>query len=226
MTTIPLPQPVPVFPLPDVVLFPGGLLPLHVFELRSRTMVRDVLSGPRQLAMALLSPGWEAEYRGAPAFHPVGCLARIEQVEWRIDDCYDLVVRGLTRVRLERVVRDYPYRLVIPAPLEQAPTPEDDPLVELEKRALLEAWERLARDHELPGSVPEASDPGLPFETLVNRLAMALPVSAAHKMRLLEMDAVFERSQTMRALIERLRRSPRVASAPPAGPSAEDAGDN
>jgi Lon protease-like protein len=97
---------------------------------------------------------------------------------------------------------------VVAEPLEQAPHPEDDPLVELEKQALIEAWERLARDVELPGTVPKATDPGLPFETLVNRLAMALPVPAAHKMRLLEMDAVFDRSQAMRALVERLRRGP------------------
>ncbi|MFI5370349.1 MAG: LON peptidase substrate-binding domain-containing protein [Candidatus Eisenbacteria bacterium] len=198
----------PVFPLPDVVLFPTGLLPLHIFELRYRTMVRDALSGDRHIAMALLLPGWEADYRGAPPFHPIGCLARIEEVEWLVDDCYDLVVRGMTRVRLGPVVRAYPYRRVVAEPLQQAPHPEDDPLVELEKQALIEAWERLARDVEVPGTVPEATDPGLPFETLVNRLAMALPVPAAHKMRLLEMDAVFDRSQAMRALVERLRRGP------------------
>lgn len=214
MSALPVNQAVPVFPLPDVVLFPSGILPLHIFELRYRTMVRDVLSSHRHIAIAMLLPGWEGDYRGAPPFHPIGCLARVEEVEWLIDDCYDLVVRGTTRVRLDRLVRDYPYRLALPEELAQAPYPEDDPLVELEKRALLEAWERFARDQELPGTVPEASDPGLPFETLVNRLAMALPVPAPHKMQLLEMDGVFDRSQAMRALIERLRRGARP-SAPP-----------
>jgi Lon protease-like protein len=176
-------------------------------------MVRDALSSDRHLVMALLKPGWERDYRGAPAFHPLGCLARIETVEWLVNDCYDLVVRGMKRVRLGPTVRDYPYRVVVPEPIEQAPYPEDDPLVELEKRALLEAWERLARDVELPGSVPEASDPGLEFETLVNRLAMALPVAAIFKMRLLEMDHVLDRSQAMREIIDRLRRG--VRGAPP-----------
>ena len=73
--------------------------------------------------------------------------------------------------------------------------------------------------------MPEASDPGLPFETLVNRLAMALPVPATHKLRLLEMDGVFDRSQAMRALIERLRRAAR-AVAPPAPPPEEEEGGN
>ena len=202
----------PVFPLPDLVLFPAGLAPLHIFELRYRTMVRDALSSNRHIAMALLMPGWERDYRGAPPFHPLGCLARIETVEWLVNDCYDLVVRGMKRVRLGPVLRDYPYRVVVPEPLEQAPYPEDDPLVELEKHALLEAWERLARDIELPGSVPAVSDPGLEFETLVNRLAMALPVAAAYKLRLLEMDAVLDRSQAMREIIDRLRRGARGAT--------------
>jgi len=226
MSALPVNQPVPVFPLPDVVLFPSGMLPLHIFELRYRTMVRDVLSSHRHIAIALLMPGWEEDYRGAPPFHPVGCLARIEQVEWLVDDCYDLVVRGTARVRLDRLVRDYPYRLALPETLVQAPYPEDDPLVELEKRALLEAWTRFAREHELPGTVPEASDPGLPFETLVNRLAMALPVPATHKLRLLEMDGVFDRSQAMRALIERLRRTARAVAPPAPPPEGEEGGNN
>ena len=54
-------HPVPVFPLPDLVLFPHVILPLHVFELRYRTMVRDALSGERVIALALLKPGWEGD---------------------------------------------------------------------------------------------------------------------------------------------------------------------
>jgi hypothetical protein len=88
------PHPVPVFPLPGIVLFPGTTLPLHVFELRYRTMVRDALSGGRQLAMAVLKPGWELDYYGSPEFHDLGCLVRFDEVEWLPNDCYDLRVTG------------------------------------------------------------------------------------------------------------------------------------
>ena len=67
-------QPVPVFPLPTVVLFPHAVVPLHIFELRYRTMVRDALSGERVIALALLKPGWEREYHASPEFHALGCL--------------------------------------------------------------------------------------------------------------------------------------------------------
>jgi len=64
-----LQQPVPVFPLADTVLFPYTTLPLHVFELRYRTMVRDALSRGRTIALALLKPGWEEADFGTPEFH-------------------------------------------------------------------------------------------------------------------------------------------------------------
>ena len=73
----PLPDVLPVFPLPGLVLFPGTQLPLHIFEPRYREMLEAALSGDRMLVMALLQPGWEEQYYGAPPLHTVGCAARI-----------------------------------------------------------------------------------------------------------------------------------------------------
>ena len=112
---------VPVFPLPEIVLFPGVTLPLHVFELRYRTMIRDALSRGRTLALAALAPGYEADYHGSPPFHPLGCLARIDEIEWLPNDRYDLKVTGLTRVRFGRVEREFPYRSVRVDVLPQHP---------------------------------------------------------------------------------------------------------
>ena len=53
---------VPLFPLPNVVLFPGAVLPLHIFEERYKTMTADALAGKSLVAMALLRPGWEKDY--------------------------------------------------------------------------------------------------------------------------------------------------------------------
>ena len=129
---------VPVFPLPDLVLFPRARAPLHVFELRYRTMVRDTLSRGRVLALATLCPGYELDYHGSPAYFPLGCLARIEEVEWLPNDRYDLLLEGTTRVRFGRVVSEFPYRSARCEPLPQHPYGEDDPIVTLEKQALLE----------------------------------------------------------------------------------------
>jgi len=204
---------VPVFPLPGLLLFPHAALPLHIFELRYRSMVRDALSGERMIAMALLKPGWENDYHGSPGFYPVGCLARFEDVQWLPDDCYDLKVLGLARVRFQRVVREYPYRAALLELLPQAPYAEDDPLVQLEKRALLQTLERwrAATATDPPGeAVARESD--APYETLVNTLCMLSDIGPLEKLGLLELDSVIERGRRVREIAERrLRRAePRV----------------
>ncbi len=65
-----LPPAIPIFPLPNVVLFPNVFLPLHIFEPRYREMVADALAGDRIIGMVLLRPGWEADYDGTAAGLP------------------------------------------------------------------------------------------------------------------------------------------------------------
>jgi Lon protease-like protein len=185
-------QPVPVFPLPSVVLFPQAVVPLHVFELRYRTMVRDALAGERLLAMALLRPGWERDYHGSPAFHDLACLARIETVEWLPDDCYDLRLVGLARVRLGTPVREFPYRAARITVLPEAPYSEDDPLVVSERRALAALYRRLAERTD--------ADAGMPFGALVNGVCMTAPLEAEERLELLALDSVIERGHRVREL--------------------------
>jgi Lon protease-like protein len=203
-----VPQSVPVFALPDVVLFPHAPLPLHVFELRYRTMVRDVLSGGRMFALALLRSGWERDYKGNPPLHPLACLARIDQVEWLVNDCYDLTVTGTVRVELGRTVRDYPYRSMTVHAREQEPFSGDDPLVELEQRALVASVERFAEHGTLHPAVAEALDPRIGYEQLVNRVAMHLDLTPFARLALLADDSVVRRGHRVRELLEEHLRRP------------------
>src|SRR3954447_25834770 len=86
-----------LFPLPNLVLFPHVLQPLHIFEPRYRQMTRDALAGDRLLGMALLRPGWEGDYQGRPAIEPVVCLCKITKDQALDDGCFNLLVRGLAR---------------------------------------------------------------------------------------------------------------------------------
>jgi uncharacterized protein len=220
-----LPRVVPVFPLPGFVLFPRVLVPLHVFELRYRTMVRDALSRDRLIAVALLQPGYEADYFGSPTFHDLGCLARIEDVEWLPNDRYDLRVLGAVRVRLGGVVREFPYRSVRAETLSQHPYSEDDPLVQIEKRALLELFQRLARAmREVAGEEVASALPQLAaeddYERIVNTLCMACGGSDAHRLALLQEDSVIERGRAVRERVERSL-SVRAAAPDPGGPGGE-----
>jgi Lon protease-like protein len=108
----------PIFPLPDVVLFPHTLLPLHIFEPRYREMVRDCLAGDRRLAMALLRPGWEKDYYGRPPVFPVAGAGEIIQQEELADGRYNILVRGTMRVGITaELPAEKSYRLVRARPL-------------------------------------------------------------------------------------------------------------
>jgi ATP-dependent Lon protease len=105
-------QELAVFPLPRVVFFPGTQLPLHIFEPRYRTMMRDCLnSGRLAMAVTLLKPGYETDYDGRPPMHDLCTVGRIEKHEELPDGRFNLVLRGLHRAKLHELpAGDLPYR--------------------------------------------------------------------------------------------------------------------
>jgi Lon protease-like protein len=127
---------VPLFPLPNVVLFPRAVLPLHIFEERYRTMTADVLDGHRQVAMALLRPGWEKDYYSRPAIEPVVCVGTILSFEKLPDGKYNFLLQGHTRARVMREHGERSYRIA-----ELEPIPETN----ADESALGEERERLRR---------------------------------------------------------------------------------
>src|SRR6188768_1136852 len=97
----------PLFPLPNVVLFPHASLRLHIFEERYRAMTRDILLGERFLAMGLIVEG------DRPAVEPVAGVGEVIMAHELPDGRFNLVVRGHTRVHIdEELASDRPYRLV------------------------------------------------------------------------------------------------------------------
>ena len=90
-----LPEILPLFPLPNVVLFPRMPLPLHVFEPRYRAMVGDALRGPRLIGMVLLRGDWRADYAGRPPIFATGTVGQIAHVEELEDGRWNLVLRGM-----------------------------------------------------------------------------------------------------------------------------------
>jgi uncharacterized protein len=89
-----------LFPLPNLVLFPHVMQPLHIFEPRYREMLEDAIAGDRLVAMALLAPGWEKDYEGRPPLYPVACLGRITTYFRLADGTYNVLLLGLRRVKL------------------------------------------------------------------------------------------------------------------------------
>jgi Lon protease-like protein len=91
-----------VFPLPNLVLFPHVMQPLHIFEPRYRDLLEDALAGDRLIAMAVLEPGWADDYEGRPPLYPIACLGRITTHHRLADGTYNVLVLCVQRVRLVR----------------------------------------------------------------------------------------------------------------------------
>lgn len=117
-----------LFPLPNVVLFPRAILPLHIFEERYKQMTADAVEGDRRIAMALLRPGWEKCYYSRPAIQPVVCVGRILQHEKLPDGNYNFLLQGMTRARVidEAPPGDHMYRVAQLEPLVETQALEID----------------------------------------------------------------------------------------------------
>ncbi len=100
MTSLKIPEVIPIFPLPETVLLPSEVLPLHIFEPRYRQMVRDALHGPRIIGMTLLHPGYEKDYEGAPGVNPVGCTGVIAQHQELPDGRFLIVLVGAQKFEI------------------------------------------------------------------------------------------------------------------------------
>jgi uncharacterized protein len=129
---------VPLFPLPNVVLFPGAILPLHIFEPRYKRMTAEALDGDGWIAMALLRAGWEKSPLTRPAIDPVVCIGRIVAHERLPDGKYNFLLQGQWRAFVldEGLVDGHEaYRLARVTPVKQVPAMEID-LTQLRHRMI------------------------------------------------------------------------------------------
>jgi uncharacterized protein len=192
-----------LFPLPDLVLFPHAVQPLHVFEPRYRQLTEDALAGDRLMAMALLQPGWEEHYHERPPIHPVVCLGRIGTEQRLPDGRFNLLLRGLRRARvLEEVPTDRLYRTARVQLLEDVAVDSKsrEQRLRRELSKLLTSW-GLSKDKIRRGErLRLARDK--PLGMLCDAFAFSLPLELDVKKRLLDEVRVDLRA---RLLVEQLQ---------------------
>src|SRR6185295_3459677 len=119
-----LPSVIPLFPLPDIVLFPDVDLPLMIYEPRYRAMMADTLKGDGVIGMVFLQPGHEAEYEGRPPIFAIGCAGVITEVEQLDNGEYTLVLRGLQKFQETSEDPGGAYRVAHITPLPEPPADE------------------------------------------------------------------------------------------------------
>jgi ATP-dependent Lon protease len=160
---------VPVFPLPNVYLFPGCVMPLHIFEPRYRTMIDDLLDRSGRMVM-----GTELEGRvdddGKPCVLGIGGLGEIGRHERLPDGRYLIWLVGLGRVRIEEVESSHPYRQVRAEPFQEI---DVDPACEPELRKRVKAALAL-RCPDFPKLPPD-----LPLTHLVDLLTQKIQLHAS-----------------------------------------------
>jgi uncharacterized protein len=194
----------PLFPLPNVVLFPNVFLPLHIFEPRYREMVADAVASDRMIGMVLLRPGWDRDYEGTPPVYPVGCSGVITHVEALADGRFNIVLRGLERFRITDEDRTRSYRRAHVEPVFEKPLRNDDRAAIRHQRSKLEAL--LAPSVERAGALRPGSDirmpAAMPDEDLVNALAQYLNLEPLEKQALLEKPCLRTRAESLVELLE------------------------
>ena len=190
-----LPSVIPLFPLPDIVLFPDVDLPLMIFEPRYRAMVADALKGDGIIGMVLLRPGFEADYEGRPPIFAIGCAGRIAKHQLLPDGRYIIELLGLVKFRVTSEDQSRPYRLArVEAMPEVATTDESVALSTL----------RLRLDSLLAAFIPPGSDLlSLPDEVFVNELSQNLGMEPLERQELLEMKGPLSRAQALIEWVER-----------------------
>lgn len=192
----------PIFPLPNVVLFPHALLPLHIFEPRYRQMTADALDGERLIAMGLIQQGFEAlSLPVKPTLHRIMGLGKIIAHEKLDDGRYYLVLRGIARVKLlSEQPLDLPYRMGRFEICREYQ--EESPKFSRQDRAeeLASLFSRLFPDVKLQ-QLFLAGVRELPLRTVCDILLGSIPLSPEHSQQFLDELDIDSRSQMLLELL-------------------------
>jgi Lon protease-like protein len=213
-----------LFPLPDLVMFPHVMQPLHIFEPRYRELLNDALDGDGMIAMSVLAPGWEADYEGRPAILPHVCLGKVVTHQRLPDGRYNIMLLGSRRAR---VIGELPaIRAFREAEVELLddvyPAEGEDRRTELQRELCRQFEKALPLPHAIKSNAPVkqllASD--LPLGVLTDLASFALPLSTPLKRRLLAECDVDRRARLLLkalggSVMKATRGSKAVADFPP-----------
>ena len=195
-----LPATVPVFPLLEALLLPGGRMPLNIFEPRYLQLVDDAMRGDRIIGMVQPALDGSKRHDDEPELCEVGCMGRIISLSETGDGRYLISLQGICRFRIlqEMTVRT-PFRQCRIVPFV-GDLEEDRGAGEVNRPALLKAFRAYLQANELEAdweSVSRADN-----TMLVNALSMMAPYGAAEKQALLEAPDLKTRADTLIAITE------------------------
>ncbi len=192
-----LPDIVPVFPLPNVILFPGVQLPLHIFEPRYRAMVRDVMEAePPLIGMALLRGDWQEQYEGNPQLFPIGCVGKMVKTVPLPDGRFNILLQGVREYRIQEEFHDKSYRR---ARVEWLPQ-RNQTLEPAQREAIGRLLVSYLQKDEIVRKF--LTDSGITDELFINFFAFQLDLLPIEKQSLLNAATLDERAACLRDLLD------------------------
>ena len=192
---------IPLFPLPNIVLFPHVLVPLHIFEERYKQMINTCIEHDEVFGVVLLRGGAETE--SEDTIHRVGVTVRIVQVERLENGRMNILTEGEDRFRIRRFTREEPYWKGLVDVLED--NESHHPAIESMQEEVSQLYRNVA---ELGAKIdssekPETVLPDSPTD-LSYMISYILNIDSEEKQKLLEMTSAAER---LRSLIPHLNDS-------------------
>jgi Lon protease-like protein len=195
----PLPESIPIFPLEDVMLFPGMSVPLHIFESRYKAMIADALKGNRIIGMVLLRPGYEKDYERSPSVFQVGCAGVINEVEELPNGEYNIVLGALGKYRITREEASRPYRIAHVTAIADEVADGDQSALHA-RRQRLEALIRESGGRTGLRGVPD----NITDDRLVNGISQLAHIDELDRERLLEQPTPLARADALIAILEKM----------------------
>jgi len=178
-------QNIPVFPLPEIVLFPYTIIPLHIYENRYREMLEHTLKHNRLLVLVGYKPGWEEDYLGSPPVFEIAGLGTVALATRLPDGRYNILVEGKERVRITNFGQHQPFRL---ADLEVLIDKDCQQTEITERHKIIDAYVRhlMARPGVRSIAVGKITALSRDPHQLTERLAAALIAQTSQRQRFLE----------------------------------------
>ena len=210
----------PVFPLPHVVQFPQTMLPLHIFEERYQAMLEAALDGEKMIAMGVLKPGWEENYSGNPDMYSTVCLGSIVQHEPFDDGRSNIILYGLSRARIQKIISPRPFRTAQIVLIEDQYDGLDLSAMERLQKRILELYGEFVIEFSDSGvNYPTLSDGEFTLGALTDAVSAVVGLSPEDLVYLLEELRVEIRAQY---LVRRLQEKMKTHFSPPYKPIATD----
>lgn len=198
-----------LFPLPNLVVFPHVMQPLHIFEPRYRAMLEEALADDGLLGMVLLAPGWETDYEGRPPLRAAGCLCRVATYHKTDEGSYNVLVLGLRRITIERELPPDKLFRVAEVKLceDEYANESSEERAELQHR-LLESFKRvLPRIPEAYKQLDELLGSQVPLGMLTDIVAYTLDIDLEFKERLLSETNVSRRAEWLLEHLDHMRKA-------------------